>query len=372
MIKELFKYSMFMGALLGVCFLIYTTFSNKRKDKSVIFLNLFVFFLTANNLQITLFDYGYVDFNFFVRKLLIPWYALIIPAFYTFITHYLRVEKKIFSLIYFSCFLFGLQIIIRLVLVPFYFHDTSNYIVAKYAQLEEIVNAAITLFIFGKIIFIFYNQSKLYSYIASYDNMKWLRQFLLLGGFILLLWVMAIVVNIQEVLNPSISIYYPLRFSSSFLLYWIAYQGFFHYNLMTERIELRDKIKKELPSQPPLPLIDTEAANNQYNQIRAYILAQNDYLKSDYSLEYLASQIDKNPKGVSKIIKAETGLGFPDYINSLRVQKAEKLLLNPNYSHYTIISIGLECGFNSKSTFYRSFSKYKNCTPTEFKKQNQA
>lgn len=372
MIKELFKYSMFVGALLGVFFLIYTNLSSKRKDKSVIYLNLFVFFLTANNLQITLFDYGYVDINFFVRKLLIPWYALIMPAFYTFITHYLRVEKKIVSLVYFSCILFGFQILIRLAMIPFFYHDSSSYIVAKYAQLEEIVNAGLTLFIFVKIIFIFHKQTRLYTYIATYDTMRWLRQFLTLGGFILLFWVAAIAVNIQEVLNPSISIYYPLRFSSSFLLYWIAYQGFFNYNLMTERIELRAKIVKECSPEQEPTILDVEAIGNQFIELQTYILTQSNYLYADYTLDYLAFKIEKNPKMISKIIKKETGLGFPDYINSLRVKKAAKLLLNASYSNYTIISIGLECGFKSKSTFYRAFSKYKGLTPTEFRKQNQA
>jgi len=94
MTQDLFKFSMIFGIFFGIFFIIYTNLSPKRKDKSIIYLNLFVLFFTLNNLQITLADYNFINLNFFERKLLIPFYALIIPAFYTFVTYYLKVEKK--------------------------------------------------------------------------------------------------------------------------------------------------------------------------------------------------------------------------------------------------------------------------------------
>ena len=43
--------------------------------------------------------------------------------------------------------------------------------------------------------------------------------------------------------------------------------------------------------------------------------------------------------------------------------------MEKEYVDYTIVSIGLESGFNSKSTFYSAFKKFTNLSPTQFKKE---
>ncbi len=55
----------------------------------------------------------------------------------------------------------------------------------------------------------------------------------------------------------------------------------------------------------------------------------------------------------------------------MRVEQAKTLLLDPEYENYTITSIGLESGFNSKSTFYTVFKKYSGSTPVEFKNKSR-
>ena len=59
---------------------------------------------------------------------------------------------------------------------------------------------------------------------------------------------------------------------------------------------------------------------------------------------------------------------FPDYLNSYRIEEAKSYLKNPEFSKYTIVSIGLEAGFNSKSSFYSVFKKATGQTPATFKK----
>ena len=121
------------GILFGFGFLTYTVFIARRKESAVLYLNLFLLFFTLNNLQIMLADYGIVNLNFFERKLLIPWYALIIPSFYIFVMHYIKAAHKTKLIVRVSIALFSIEILLRLLLyLPFY--DISNcYIVARYA-----------------------------------------------------------------------------------------------------------------------------------------------------------------------------------------------------------------------------------------------
>ena len=69
----------------------------------------------------------------------------------------------------------------------------------------------------------------------------------------------------------------------------------------------------------------------------------------------------------AEISKNKVG-NFNDLINSYRITKAKQLLKSSNYNDYTIDAVGLECGFNSKSTFYSAFKKVTNTTPAAFKR----
>lgn len=369
MIQQLFKFLMICGIMLGLIFMVYTNLSKQRKDKSIIYLNLFVLFFTLNNLQITIADYDFVVLTFYERKLLLPFYVLIIPAFYTFVVHYLKAEQKIKSFVSISVVLFLSEFAVRVAFFSIDLGKNANYIVAKYAQIEEIVNLCYTIFLFLKVVYIFLNQSKLYENVASYDNMKWLKKFLIYGFLIIVLWVFAISFNLQQVISPNIPVYYPLRLSSSFLIYWIAYHGFFKYNLLIERVELRAEIAKETPTTGKI--FEVAVLNDlDFLSVQNYIILNKKYLIADYSVESLALEINISERKLSVMLQKNTNFGFSDYINFLRVQKAKKYLTSKKYAQYTITSIGLECGFNSKSTFYRAFTKHAGVTPTEYKQQN--
>jgi AraC-like DNA-binding protein len=372
--KHLFNFLMIAGIILGIFFVTTTRLSKRGKHKSVIYLVLVVLFLTLNNLQIVLVDSGFLNVNFFVRKLLIPWYLLIFPSFYTFLTYYLKIEEKIFSFVSITIGLFLTEIAIRIGFIPFFFHESDSYIVARYSQIEEIVNAFFSIFLYAKAFLLLFRYSNLYQYVLSYDNIKWLKIFMALGALVILLWLTAIVSNISKVLNPEIYIYYPMRLSCSILLYWIGYQGFFNYNIMTQRIQLRKDLDKEVETKKTEPkterFVENESKENQFQIIKNHIEINNRFLDPGLSLDILASEIKMSTTKVSNIINNHSEFNFSDYINQLRIEKAKIILLEPKYEDYSIEAIGFECGFNSKSTFYTAFKKFANTTPLEFKKEN--
>jgi AraC-like DNA-binding protein len=45
------------------------------------------------------------------------------------------------------------------------------------------------------------------------------------------------------------------------------------------------------------------------------------------------------------------------FVNKYRVKRAEELLTNSDYEKYTILAIGYEAGFNSKTSFNNAFQK---------------
>jgi AraC-like DNA-binding protein len=359
---------MISGVLLGIIFIVATQFSKNGRDKSIIYLNLVVLFIMLNNLQALSLETIFVNANFFIQRLEIPWYLLIFPSFYTFLIYYLKIEKKKSSFVYVSISLFILEIVIRIALIPYFFSENNNFFIAEYAQIEEIVNASYCVFLFIKAIIILFNYSDLYQQVLAFDNVKWLKNFMFFGSFVILMWICAILLNLDKALNPEVFIYYPLRLSSTALLYWISYQGFYNYSLMLKRIELRKEIANEEKSKSTISN-GKESDGDKFLMIKNYIKKNKRFLDPTFSLERLSSEMGISTSKLSHLINQESGYNFPDYINLLRVEKAKKYLIKSDYSAYTIVAIGLECGFNSKSTFYTAFKKFTNVTPSEFKEQ---
>jgi AraC-like DNA-binding protein len=368
----IFNLTMIAGIFLGIFFIIFTQFSNRRKDKAVIYLNLIVLFITLNNLQIYLIDNSILEVNFFVRKLLIPWYVMILPSFYAFVIYYLKIEKQINHYIGFAITFFGLELLIRVLFALFFYGFNYNYAVAKYSQVEEIINVIYAFYFFVKAYLVFYKHSKLYAFVLKFDTIQWLKNFMFLGSLVLLLWVSAVILNLDKVLNPTIFIYYPMRFSCSVVLYWIGYQGFFNYEMLTERIELRRLVAKtDSEITPQNKEIKETGSIDKFLGIKEYIESNKRYLDPNFSLEMLSSELKISTSSLSQTINKDNSTNFSDYINNLRVEKAKKYLTKSEYKKYTILSIGLECGFNSKSTFYAAFKKFTNTTPSDYRLNNQ-
>ena len=89
------------------------------------------------------------------------------------------------------------------------------------------------------------------------------------------------------------------------------------------------------------------------------------YKDPNLKLPDLAKQINTQPHILSQFINDNLNKSFSLFINEYRIHEAKILLSNRN--KYTIESIGYECGFNSKSTFYSTFKKLTGMTPTQYK-----
>ena len=60
------------------------------------------------------------------------------------------------------------------------------------------------------------------------------------------------------------------------------------------------------------------------------------------------------------------GIGFTKFLNSLRVDKSRKILLN---AEIPITTVALECGFGSIRTFNRVFAGLTGVTPRDFRRE---
>lgn len=362
------------GAIQGFLFNLFTIFYEKRFGKVMLYLNLTVLFISLNNLQAWLTDNGYSSGIFFIKHLQIPWYVMVIPTFYIFLVHFLKVEEKVRSVVKLSWIVFGSEIILRTLLILYLIltdlkEDTS--MIRQYSALEELVNILFCLYLFRKAWILVFRQGEIYSYILGYDDIKWIKAFLKFGSLIMALWCYAL---LNYHISGNMFAYYPLRLGTSVLLYWIGYQGLFRYRVVQERILLRNT----LASQPqPLSIATTassvknsflnEKHHEEFERVKFHIIENQRYLDPNFQLDLLATELGISTSHLSKLINAYSDSNFSDFINSFRVSRSKILLKDHTFSNYTIVAIGLECGFNSRSTFYSAFKKFTTQTPSEFK-----
>ena len=371
----IFNFLMIAGAVQGFIFNVATFLSRKKIEKPVLYLNLFVLFLSLNNLQSWLIDKNLFFNGHFAEHFTIPWNIVIVPMFYAFLIFFLGIEKRRWPFLITSLLLFVLALMIRTILIlGVYEEKIDGSILQTYNLLEDAIALAYSIFLFVKSIRILYKYQQLYPDVLKYDNLKWIKRFLQLGGIVFLFWIIAVMFNtFSSTFNPPYT-YYPLRLSSSLLIYWVGYQGFFRYVMLKDRIGLRASLRKtgesiRFESSNKNLARKTNKSENTFKRIDDYINTNRRYLDSGLSLEKLGEEVQIGTSTLSKLINENFDGNFSDYINQLRVEEAKKALLNTEFINYTIVAIGLECGFNSKSTFYTAFGKITGKTPSEFRKQ---
>ncbi|QLG45335.1 helix-turn-helix domain-containing protein [Costertonia aggregata] len=93
------------------------------------------------------------------------------------------------------------------------------------------------------------------------------------------------------------------------------------------------------------------------------------YQDAELSLSSLSERLNISVTYLSQLVNTISNQNFSDFINQYRVRDAELKLTSPSYSNYTILGIGLEAGFNSKSAFYSAFKKHTGITPSEYREK---
>lgn len=363
------------GAVQGFVFNAATLLSRRRMEKPVLFLNMFVLFISLNNLQSWVIEQRLLPSGFFLNNFTFPWYVLIVPTFYAFLVYFLRIDKNKYPFLLVTVMIFIVEIASRIVVLSIVEKGIWTIeSVALYNAIEDAVTLAYSLFLYIKAIRIVYRYEGLYQDILEYDNLNWIKIFLKLGGLVILLWLCAVILNLLDDTFHEPYSYYPLRLASSVLIYWVGYQAFFRYVLMKDRIVLRAEIRKDnsYREQPHRGLAvekpNRKKEEGMFQVIHQAIQRDQKYLNPQLSMEFMAEEFSMSTGNLSRLVNRFSDYNFSDYINSFRVEESKKLLKNSEFSEYTIAAIGLECGFNSKSTFYAAFKKFTGQTPSQYRK----
>jgi AraC-type DNA-binding domain-containing proteins len=92
----------------------------------------------------------------------------------------------------------------------------------------------------------------------------------------------------------------------------------------------------------------------------------NENFTTQITLKSIAAERNINMYYLSHFIKKHLGMSFRDYLNRVRLERAELLLISTGLSN---IDICLECGFSDYKYLKQAFLEEYGCTPDVFRKK---
>lgn len=106
----------------------------------------------------------------------------------------------------------------------------------------------------------------------------------------------------------------------------------------------------------------SEVSNLMYlKPIKTVLQYLDNFYSEDISLNDLAKKANLSPFYFSRLFKSFTGMNFKNYINRIRIDKADALI---NKGEKNIAEAAFDCGFNSIRTFNRVYKSIRGYTPS--------
>ncbi|WP_298305412.1 AraC family transcriptional regulator [Flavobacterium sp.] len=261
----------------------------------------------------------------------------------------------------------------KVVLNDYYFYeDQQDKDLDAWYQVAGFISLVYYLILSLKV----YGQYKkiIYNTISFADTMlfRWAKRLLI--AFLLLLAIRALFF----VLNPEWGefgkkFWYYVCFS--LLFYFISIYGFV--NSVRSIISFHE-ITSDTNSIDDVPTNvvanDIQNSNGYETQnlplwktrIETLMLEEHLYENPELTLMEVCDRLGTHSKKISEVINQGYGLNFNDFINHYRTKAVIHRLEKGDHTNVTLLSIALDCGFNSKSTFNRAFKRYTNQTPKEY------
>lgn len=141
---------------------------------------------------------------------------------------------------------------------------------------------------------------------------------------------------------------------SYFFLFFFA----IFYNTITNKL-FSEEVK---PKSGHLPSNDMQLLMKRIEELMA---EQKMYLEPELTLQQIATALNEKERNISQAVNTIQQRNLNDYINSLRIEHACRLLLADKRK--PIFEVMYESGFNTKGAFNLTFKKIIGKTPTQYR-----
>ncbi|MES2109033.1 MAG: ABC transporter permease [Bacteroidota bacterium] len=237
---------------------------------------------------------------------------------------------------------------------------TATYNTALFRQIDWIIllAACVSVITYSywclRLIERFYHRSQFNSVSDRYRyELRWLRNLLIGFGLLWILWIPFILYYHSQ---AEIHAYYPFYVLLAVIIIRIASIAY-----SRQEVGVQQVVPSFLKVQPPAE------AKQKGSWLKKVVKANLYYQDPDLNLTSLAEKLDLTPHELSRILNTVLKKSFNDFISELRVADIARKMQDPAYDHITLLGIAYSSGFNSKSTFHRTFRQVTGKSPAEYK-----
>ncbi len=133
-------------------------------------------------------------------------------------------------------------------------------------------------------------------------------------------------------------------------------------NLIDQRTRLKEKFSKDI--QPRPERVTTNPLDDDFLK-KAFDIVEEHLDDVGFDTELFAKELFVSRMQLHRKMHAITGQAPGEFIRAYRLKRAAEMLLEKKLS---VTQIAFEIGYNSPSHFSKAFTKYFNCSPSEYPK----
>ena len=196
------------------------------------------------------------------------------------------------------------------------------------------------------------------------QNIRYLNNIMVVMAVNLLMWSAILIIsgfgllkgyNLQDITNVLIDVIWVVFSCIVYLLGYFAIK-------QPEIFKINPEEKAEV-EKPHLNEVEIEHLKTELNRVME---SEQAYLNPALNLPELAEKMDSNVHVLSRAINEGFQKNFRDFVNHYRVMDFIDRAQQDSYKNQTFLAIALDVGFNSKSSFNRSFKKATGKSPRDY------